>query len=104
LLSAQWRFTGGRPFTEPQYLRGNHVWIIPEDTRYNTYRFPDYHRLDLRLDSRYFFKKWSMVVYIDVMNIYGRKNIWDLSRNEYGKIDNVYQFSTMPVGGFSMDF
>jgi hypothetical protein len=104
LLSAKWRYTGGRPYTDPLYLRGNHVWILPEDTVYNGERFPDYQRLDIRLDRRFFFKGWSLAAYLDIMNIGGRRNVWDYSRNEFGKVEKVYQFNTMPVGGFSMEF
>ena len=104
MLSSRWRFAGGRPYTEPIYLRQYHVWIVPEDTPLNTERFPDYHRLDIRLDRRFYFKNWSLVVYFDVMNVYGRNNIWDYSRDEYGKIENIYQFSTFPVGGFNIEF
>ncbi|MCE5249457.1 TonB-dependent receptor [bacterium] len=104
LLSAKWRFTGGRPYTDPSYLRDYHEWIVPDDTRYNTERLPDYHRLDIRLDRRYYFNKWSLVVYFDIMNVYGRDNVWDYSRDEYGTVDKVYQFSTMPIGGFSIEF
>ncbi|MFC1694027.1 TonB-dependent receptor domain-containing protein [Candidatus Latescibacterota bacterium] len=104
LLSAKWRFTGGRPFTEPTYLRSNHFWIVPQDTEVNTERFPDYHRFDIRLDRRYYYRNWSLVVYFDIMNAYGRKNIWDYTRDDYGDVDNIYQFSTFPVGGFNIEF
>ena len=104
LLSAKWRFTGGRPYTAPAYLRQYHSWIVPEDTDYNAERFSDYHRLDVRLDRRFFFKNWSLVVYFDIMNVYGRENIWDYSRDEYGDREEVFQFSTMPIGGFNVEF
>jgi hypothetical protein len=104
LLSAKWRYAGGRPYTDPLYLRSYHVWIIPADTEYNTERFPDYQRLDVRLDRRFFFKGWSLVAYFDIMNVGGRKNIWDYSRDKYGKVEKVYQWSTLPIGGFNMEF
>ncbi len=104
MLSAKWRFAGGRPFTEPLYLRDRHVWIVPENTVYNAARFPDYHRLDIRLDRRFYFNNWSLVAYFDIMNAYGRDNIWDYSRDKYGRVEQVNQFSTMPVGGFNVEF
>ena len=104
LLSTKWRFTGGRPYTEPVYFREYHSWILPEDAVQNDKRMPDYHRFDVRLDRRYFYRNWSLIVYLDVMNVYGRKNIWDYSRDEYGDVDKVYQFSTFPVGGFNIEF
>ncbi len=36
-------------------------------------RFSDYHRLDIRIDGRYYFKNWSLVTYFDIMNVYGGK-------------------------------
>jgi len=104
LFSAKWRYTGGRPYTSPTYERQYHAWIVPGNTSYNTERFPAYHRLDLRIDRRFFFRNWSLAVYFDIMNVYQRENIWDYSRDEYGKVKNIYQFSTMPIGGFSVDF
>jgi hypothetical protein len=104
MLSAKWRFVGGRPYTEPAYLRDFHAWIIPGDGRYNTGRLPDYHRLDIRLDRRYYFKNWSFVAYLDVMNVYNRKNVWDYNRDEYGERESIYQFTTFPVGGFNVEF
>jgi hypothetical protein len=104
LVSAKWRFAGGRPYTEPSYLRPYHVWIVPPDTPYNIARFPDYQRFDIRLDRRFFLKRGTLVVYTDVMNVFNRDNIWDYSRDGYGKTDKVSQFSTFPVGGISFEF
>ena len=104
LLSAKWRFTGGRPYTEPSYLRDYHTWITRENSPLNNRRFPDYHRFDIRLDRRFYFRNWSLVVYFDVINAYHKKNIWDYTRNEYGEMKNIYQYSTMPVGGFNIEF
>jgi len=104
LLSAKWRFTGGRPYTRQDYLREYHTWIVPSDRPFNTERMDDYHRLDIRLDRRYYYKDWSLVVYLDIMNIYNRDNIWDYSRDEYGIKEIVSQFRTLPVGGFNIEF
>lgn len=104
MLSTKWRFTGGRPNTIPTYLRQYHSWIIFEDTQYNNRRLPDYHRLDIRLDRRFYHRNWSLVVYIDLMNAYGRDNIWDYARDEFGNVEKVSQYSTMPVGGFYIEF
>lgn len=104
MLSGKWRYAGGHPTTTPAYLRENHNWIMPSDTDYNSSRVPDYHRLDLRLDQRFYFKNWNMVMFIDIMNVYNRENVWDYSRDEYGKVKEVHQYSTMPVGGFNIEF
>jgi len=38
--------------------------------------------LDIRVDKLWFFSGWSLITYIDIQNIYNRKNItnvrWDI--------------------------
>jgi hypothetical protein len=104
LLSGRWRFAGGRPYTRQMYLREYHTWIESETTPMNTERFSDYHRLDIRLDRKYYRKNWSFSLYIDVMNVYGRKNIWDYSYDEYGKKEKINQFMTLPISGIIVEF
>ncbi len=104
LLSAKWRYAGGRPYTKQEYLRPYHTWIVPGEQSLNTERMADYHRLDIRLDQRYYFKNWSLVFYLDVVNIYNRDNIWDYTRNEYGEKKIISQYQTMPIGGFNIEF
>jgi len=103
-LSARWRFAGGRPYTRPEYLREYHTWITPADAPLNADRHPDYHRLDIRLDRHYYRKNMSLTVYFDLMNVYGRKNIWGYSYDGNGEVDRVNQFSTIPFVGLSIKF
>ncbi|MBZ0243537.1 MAG: hypothetical protein K8F24_10015, partial [Bacteroidales bacterium] len=32
-----------------------------------------YHQLDVRVDKKYFFEKWSLMVYVDIQNLYNFK-------------------------------
>ena len=40
----------------------------------NTDRLSDYHSLDLRVDKTFLFKKWVLKLYLDVYNVYNRRN------------------------------
>lgn len=56
-------------------------------TKYNQgERLPIYDALDLRVDKRWVFSSLSLVTYIDVQNVYGRKNVaavrWDYQTNQ----------------------
>ena len=42
-------------------------------TLFNTGRLPAFHQLDVRVDKSFFFKKWSLVLYADIQNIYNYK-------------------------------
>jgi hypothetical protein len=103
-LSGRWRFAGGRPYTAPTYLRDYHTWIVAADAELNDHRYPDYHRLDVRLERRFYLKGRSVKFYWDIVNIYNRSNIWGYSYQEDGTADRINQFSTVPVMGVSIEF
>jgi len=73
--SLKFRYSTGSPYT-PYNSDGSQNVID-----YNTLRFPANHSLDIRVDKLWYFSGWSLITYIDVQNIYNRKNItsirWD---------------------------
>ncbi|MEZ4722248.1 MAG: TonB-dependent receptor [Flavobacteriales bacterium] len=76
-LGMKFRYLGGSPYTPYNVslssnrvnwdLRG--VGILDYD-RLNEERNAAVHQLDVRLDKRWFFSKWSLDLYFDVQNIY----------------------------------
>jgi hypothetical protein len=40
----------------------------------NTLRYKAFHQLDLRIDKNFFFKNWSLMVYMDIQNAYNFQN------------------------------
>ncbi|MFO7888743.1 MAG: TonB-dependent receptor [bacterium] len=103
-FALRWRYLGGRPYTEPIYYPQFRGWLVDESVSMNAQRYPPYHRLDLRLDRRYMFKGWNMVVFFDIMNVYGRDNIWRYSYNDDGSKEKILQFQVFPVGGVIFEF
>ncbi|MFH1943483.1 MAG: TonB-dependent receptor [bacterium] len=103
-ISVRWRYLGGRPYTRPMYYEQLHYWAVNETSPVNTNRYPSYHRLDLRIDRRFMFKGWDIITYFDVMNVYGRNNIWEYTYNDDGSVDEILQWKVFPVGGLSIEF
>ena len=72
-------------------------------TRINEYRYPAYHRLDIRLEKRFIFKAWSLDIYLDVQNVYNRRNVyyryWDDGREQ-----TVFFFPLIPFLGVQAGF
>ncbi|RMD96999.1 MAG: hypothetical protein D6814_10345, partial [Calditrichaeota bacterium] len=68
-------------------------------------RFKPYHRLDLRYDYRKYFKKFTLVTYFSIENVYNRKNegqvFWNTKTH---KTEFSYQTGFFPVGGVSLEF
>lgn len=76
----KWRYVGGQPFTpydlETSSLKA--AWDVTggpllDFNQINSVRLAPFHQLDLRVDKRYYFKKWSLMAYIDIQNAYAFK-------------------------------
>ncbi len=93
-IGVNWRMQSGLPFTpfdversaliENWSVRG--VGLLDWD-RLNTERYAAIHTLDMRVDKKWFFKRWSLNLYLDIQNIYGNalaQDILLLDRDELG--------------------
>lgn len=76
-LGLRWRFYGGTPFTPFDEARSSlvSVWNItgrglPDYARLNSLRTGSAHNLDVRIDKKWFFQKWSLNLYLDIQNVY----------------------------------
>ena len=106
-------YATGRPYTE-------RIWTVnaqrfegeirlskgawQEADQLNNKRYPDYHRLDIAFNSRFYFKTWSIAIFLSVQNIYNRKNIAGFQYNSDATIATIYQFSLLPVLGLDIRF
>ena len=79
-MGFKWRFVGGAPYTPFDLDRSSlkTAWDIqgqgyPDYARFNSGRLKAFHQLDLRIDKQYFFKGWSLMLYVDVQNVYNHK-------------------------------
>jgi hypothetical protein len=78
-FSAKWKYASGRPtdafVVHSDVLGGaGPVRYSKELTSNNTERLPVYHSLSLRADYQRRFGPLSLVAYLDILNVYGRKN------------------------------
>ncbi len=78
-FSAKWKYASGRPtdafIVHSDVLGGaGPVRYSKELTQTNALRTPIYHSLSLRADYQRRFGPLSLVAYLDILNVYGRKN------------------------------
>lgn len=105
-FSAKWRYAGGTPYTpydrEASILANEGRLDL---SRVNESRYPDYHRLDLRVDHREYYKKGSLVEYFSIENVYGRQNVLNgFWSNRKQGMDFNYQTGFFIIGGVSYEF
>ncbi|MBT8196148.1 MAG: TonB-dependent receptor, partial [Bacteroidia bacterium] len=76
-LGLKFRLLGGAPYTPYDIARSSQkdIWdiygfgILDYD-QLNTKRNDVFHSMDLRIDKRWYFTKWSLNTYLDLENIY----------------------------------
>ena len=94
-IGMRWLFTGGSPFTpynvNATTLRSNwDVTPVPvfDYSRLNSQRGKAFHQLDMRIDRKFFFNKWTLNTYFDVQNAYNfeseLQDYIDVQRNDSG--------------------
>jgi len=106
-LGGKWRYSSGRPFTP---VEG--AWYDPVANKWhpilgerNGERYPPYHRLDLRLLYKHTLRGNSFTSFIELFNLYNRKNVLEYEYNwDYSERKEISFFSFMPVGGLMVEF
>lgn len=80
-VGMKWKYIGGTPYTPVDIEKSSLVaaWDAQRQayldySRYNTLRLGPYHQLDVRVDKEFFFKKWSLITYMDIQNVYNFKS------------------------------
>jgi hypothetical protein len=79
-MGVRWLLSGGSPYTPynvQETMRINNWNVrpygIPNYELLNSKRISAYHQLDIRIDKKFYFNKWSLNVYVDIQNIYAHK-------------------------------
>ena len=75
-IGAKWRFAGGQPYTPWDMNTSSLVTAWDAQGRgylnynaFNTLRLTSFNQLDIRIDKGFYFRKWSLMFYLDVQNV-----------------------------------
>jgi len=104
--SLRWLYAGGAPYTpfDEEASRKSGKGIL-DYTKISSSRLPDFHSLSLRVDRRFHYQSSTLIVYLSILNAYGRKNISSYSWNEIdNKIAEIKMWGTLPVFGIKYEF
>jgi hypothetical protein len=79
-VGLKWKYLGGAPYTPWDLEQSSLIaaWDVrgrtfPDYALFNTGRLKSYHQLDIRGDKEWYFKKWSLNLYVDIQNVYNSK-------------------------------
>jgi hypothetical protein len=105
-ISSKFHYVSGRPMSgiDEAASRTQHE-LVYDLNRINTERYPDYWRLDIRVDYRAYFDNFNIVAYLDFENVTNRENIWDYAWDSVkNERRTIMQWKSMPVGGIKVEF
>ncbi|NOU47694.1 MAG: TonB-dependent receptor [Bacteroidales bacterium] len=111
IIGLKWRFDGGLPFTPYDLSKSSIVdaWDAQgraylDYNQLNNLRLDPYHQLDIRVDKKYFFDRWSFMIYLDVQNLFNSvatfqdEYIQETDANGIPvKINNGYNYVLKPI-------
>jgi hypothetical protein len=79
-LGLKFRSVGGAPYTPYDMDKSSlkAAWDLqgtgyPDYSQFNSLRLKGFNQLDIRIDKKYFFSKWSLMLYVDVQNVLNSK-------------------------------
>jgi len=112
-LSAGFNYGTGQPTTEPVGFEElsdpwyRYFYPIWDGSRHNA-RLPDYHRLDLGVNWVAHDGRWKLMPYLQILNIYNRKNVlyrqWDYPSVGDSDPDDSYMLPFLPSFGVRAEF
>ncbi|MCB0699580.1 MAG: TonB-dependent receptor [Chitinophagales bacterium] len=75
-LGVKFRYQGGAPYTPFDATASQQNYLSTGQgtlnyALFNTLQLQPFHAMDVRLDKKWNYRKWSLDVYIDVTNVYG---------------------------------
>jgi hypothetical protein len=102
-VGGRFRYVTGSPYTPEiggvmDYDAGAYAPITAKSV--NSARLPDFNQLDLRIDKAWKFSAWQLSAYLDVQNVYYRKNAEGIAYNyNYTQSSVVSGLPILPIIG-----
>ncbi|MGD8780285.1 MAG: TonB-dependent receptor [Ignavibacteria bacterium] len=104
-VSGKFRFFTGAPYTPVYKPSENNSEIQNLPGEYLSSRLKNSHSLDIRVDRMFNFDAWTLIVFIDVQNVYNNKLPVKPSYDFYeDKIETTNSLSIIPSIGISAEF
>jgi outer membrane receptor for ferrienterochelin and colicin len=97
-IGAKFQYASGSPYTpvvDAEQKDGE--WSVVDGIQ-NSARYPAFHKLDIRIDRSFYFRNWTLLIYLDIWNVYARENIFA----HYYEVDDNGVITKTSSGGFPM--
>lgn len=107
-IGVKFQYASGSPYTPVVgAVQKDGEWYAV-DGAHNSARYPDYHKLDIRIDRCFQFSNWTLMAYLDLWNVYNRENVfsyyYDVGDNGVITKEASGGFPLLPILGISAQF
>jgi outer membrane receptor protein involved in Fe transport len=107
-LGFKWQFASGNPYTPIiGTFEKNALYYVIEGEK-NSARYPDYHKLDFRIDKKFLFGSYTLTAYLDLWNVYNRSNVisYSYKTDSNGAVSETARldFGLLPIIGITAQF
>jgi TonB family protein len=106
-IGLRFRLVSGNPTTPTigASYDGDSDLYIPIYGKTNSERKPLFHQLDLRIDKKWQWKYTAFTLYLDVQNVYYRKNVEDYAYSyDYKQKEPIVGLPIMPSIGLKLEY
>ncbi|MGB1091433.1 MAG: TonB-dependent receptor plug domain-containing protein, partial [Oceanobacter sp.] len=108
-IGLKWRYQSGQLITPLLYAEQDEddpELYNPVYGDLNSERLPAYHKMDLRADRSFYFERWEMDLYFEILNLYGRKNVvdYEYKNADYSEKEPVTDLTTIVSLGIKATF
>jgi outer membrane receptor protein involved in Fe transport len=111
-VNVSYSYMTGQPTSKPEevYYDGENLQFFYSYR--DRERLPAYSRLDLSINTKWYFKHWSLEPYLQFINVFNHKNVWyreyiphiDENQNITIEKKDVGQFPFIPLIGFNAEW
>jgi len=108
-LNLSWEYHTGWPYTEVISKSNNLYSLVTDIGILMDKRYPDYHRLDFRINKLFHTSKGDIRLFLEIVNLYNRNNLYgydyELERDKLGILyyvkEPLYYLQIMPSIGIT---
>lgn len=107
-IGAKFQYASGSPYTPIAGIakKGGVYYVV--DGAANSARYPEYHKLDIRVDKKIYFDTWNLTAYLDLWNVYNRTNVlaysYKIDTNGLLSSRTRLDFGILPIVGVTAQF
>ncbi len=106
-IAPKLRAASGLPYTRLTPVRQSDrtfLWELTNQANRNAANFTRFFQIDLRVERKFNFKRWSIAPYADMFNLTKHRNEFQVNYLPSGRLDTTGERTLLPLVGVRMEF